>query len=163
MTFVFVVLSEQLVSVPMNGIVGNNYWGKCLRYADLFNLQPFFWKLSGVSLLNVVASGFVYCVRQALDVTGDLGVALEGIPRAAPAFDAESGPDPEKVLMNFQREPVEQHHHKGMETILSEDFAIFTFTAESCEYMDVQRAQWLLHVFIPCTRNWRYSTASHMV
>ncbi|CAM9630333.1 unnamed protein product, partial [Ectocarpus fasciculatus] len=37
---------------------------------------------------------------KALDVTGDLGVALEGIPRAAPAFDAESGPDPEKSPAN---------------------------------------------------------------
>ncbi|CBJ26922.1 Glutaredoxin glutaredoxin/malate transporter fusion protein [Ectocarpus siliculosus] len=33
---------------------------------------------------------------KALDKTGDLGVALEGIPRPAPAFDIESGPGPEK-------------------------------------------------------------------
>ncbi|CAN0442207.1 unnamed protein product, partial [Ectocarpus sp. 12 AP-2014] len=33
---------------------------------------------------------------KALDKTGDLGVALEGIPRPAPAFDVESGSGPEK-------------------------------------------------------------------
>lgn len=36
-------------------------------------------------------------MSQALDVTGDLGVALEGVPRAASLADAESAPEVDKV------------------------------------------------------------------